>query len=319
MPSGIVVVPAAILLDPQLSLNARLVWICLQAEGHAPAQLTPRLVKANCGLTRPTIRRALRELLEAGLLSQSDQPAARQHVLLHTDILMDERLGPWEILLYGVLQLTDGFHDNGGQFTYNEIQSIAGASIKPLRRAVRRLQATGWLWVARGKKFRPIRFDLRNPEAERCQRTIVAIGERLKETKHYGEQVMREYLSLLIDSDEYQDNARPGFLVNPYTEEIMEFDRYYTKGVAWEYNGPQHDGPTARYPNTAKARRQQGRDMIKRSICADKGIHLIIVHAEDLTLATMRAKIGNLLPLRDLSREQMLIDYLGTLNAESKK
>jgi hypothetical protein len=77
MPSGMVVVPATILLDPQLSLNARLGWIFSQAEGyqHAPAQLTPRLLKANCGLTRPTIRRALRELLEAGLLSQSVQPA----------------------------------------------------------------------------------------------------------------------------------------------------------------------------------------------------------------------------------------------------
>jgi hypothetical protein len=29
MPTGMVLVPAAILLDPQLSRNARLVWICL--------------------------------------------------------------------------------------------------------------------------------------------------------------------------------------------------------------------------------------------------------------------------------------------------
>lgn len=38
---------------------------------------------------------------------------------------------------------------------------------------------------------------------------------RLQESEFRGEAIMKEYLSLLIDSDEFEDNARPGFLVNP--------------------------------------------------------------------------------------------------------
>lgn len=41
-------------------------------------------------------------------------------------------------------------------------------------------------------------------------------------------------------------NASPGYLINPYTGERMQFDRYYPPGVAIEFQGAQHDGPTKR-------------------------------------------------------------------------
>lgn len=56
---------------------------------------------------------------------------------------------------------------------------------------------------------------------------------------------MREYLSLMIDSGEFEDNAAPGFLVNPLTDERLQFDRFYPPGVAFEFNGPQHYGATS--------------------------------------------------------------------------
>src|SRR5690606_12471297 len=114
---------------------------------------------------------------------------------------------------------------------------------------------------------------------------------------------MREYLSLLIDSDEYEDNAAPGFLVNPLTEERLQLDRYYPPGVAFEFNGPQHYGPTEHY-TAEEAVKQRVRDLIKAGICAGRGIQLKIVHAEDLSLSKMKKIVGHLLPLRDLRRSE---------------
>ena len=42
-----------------------------------------------------------------------------------------------------------------------------------------------------------------------------------------------------VDSDNYQDNASPCFLVNPFTRENGVGPLYHG-GVAFEFNGPQH-------------------------------------------------------------------------------
>lgn len=137
---------------------------------------------------------------------------------------------------------------------------------------------------------------------------------RLDEASFVGEALMREYLSLIGDSDEYDDNATPGFLVNPFTGEEMQFDRYYQPRVAFEFNGPQHYGPTARYSKEADIRKQQGRDYIKIGISATRGIRLVVVHPEDLTLEVMRQKVDGLLPLRNLDGHEPLIAYLESVS-----
>lgn len=72
---------------------------------------------------------------------------------------------------------------------------------------------------------------------------------------------MREYLSLLVDSDHFEDNATPGFLVNPLSGEELQYDRFYPPRVAFEFNnGPQHDGPTALYASGRDIRRLRARD-----------------------------------------------------------
>lgn len=44
-----------------------------------------------------------------------------------------------------------------------------------------------------------------------------------------GQALMREFLSDLVASTDFLDDARPGFLINPFTGERMEYDRYYFK------------------------------------------------------------------------------------------
>lgn len=121
---------------------------------------------------------------------------------------------------------------------------------------------------------------------------------------------MQEYLSLLIDSDQFTENARPGSLVNPLSRERLELDRFYPPGVAFEYNGAQHYRATERFTQ-AEAEAQRLRDLIKAGLCLYQGVRLVIIHAQDLTLQRMLARLsGGPLPLRDLAGQEPLIDLL---------
>ncbi len=93
----------------------------------------------------------------------------------------------------------------------------------------------------------------------------------------------------------------------------MQLDRYYPPGVAFEFNGPQHYGPTQHY-TAEEAANQRVRDLIKAGICASRGIQLKIVHAEDLSLSKMKKIVGHLLPLRDLRHEGPRIRYLESVS-----
>ncbi len=122
---------------------------------------------------------------------------------------------------------------------------------------------------------------------------------------------MREYLSLLINSDEFEDDAAPGWLVNPRTLERLQLDRFYPPRVAFEYNGPQHYRATGKF-SADEVVGQRERDLIKLGLCVTRGITLVTIHPEDLTLRGMKQAVGSLLPLRDLTGSDLLIDYLET-------
>lgn len=133
-----------------------------------------------------------------------------------------------------------------------------------------------------------------------------------------GEALMKEFLSLIVSTDDYMDNVRPGFLRNTKTDSLMEFDRYYPNTVAFEFNGTQHYEPTDLY-DAETVERQQSRDILKKQICADKGVELVIVHPQDLTLAGMLSKVRGLLPLRNLKGGEGLVRFLEKLSANYLK
>lgn len=127
---------------------------------------------------------------------------------------------------------------------------------------------------------------------------------------------MREYLNLLVADDRFEDNAAPGFLVNPVTEERLQFDRYYPlHNVAWEFNGAQHYQKTQRF-SERKVVMQRVRDYIKQGICLERNITLVVVHAQDLSLEVMRQKASALFPVRDLNDHQRLVTYLEKVAAK---
>jgi hypothetical protein len=99
-------------------------------------------------------------------------------------------------------------------------------------------------------------------------------------------------------------------MVNPATGELLRFDRYYAAGVALEFNGAQHYGTTDWFPDAEEVKAQQVRDLLKAGHCLLSGIRLVILHAEDLSLDAIRAKVGGLLPLRDLQGHDLLVNHL---------
>ena len=107
------------------------------------------------------------------------------------------------------------------------------------------------------------------------------VRAKLDRVEYAGEALMRSFLSLIVDTKECEDGARPEFLVNPASGERMEFDRYYPlHRVAFEFNGKQHyvaTGPYTKQQVTAQRKRYRW-----LQICKEKGIRLVVVHANDL-------------------------------------
>lgn len=308
-------VPTALLLDRELSASAKLVWILLRLPGQTEPPNTTRLV-ADSGLSRPTVLRARALLEEAGWLASGKQGPATQTsgrwgraVMLSTGLVTASYLSPEARVLHGALRLAPGFRDGSGQIRTAILCDLLGVSPHTGRRALRELVRSGWLEIRRANRSAPIHFTLTDPESPGTDAELARASRRLQAAEFHGEAIMREYLNLLVDSDAYEDDASPGFLVNPLTEERMELDRYYPGAAAFEYNGDQHYGATALY-TAAQALKQRGRDYMKMGICLSKGIDLVVVHAEDLTLERMREKVGSRLPVRDLRGRERMVRFL---------
>lgn len=79
------------------------------------------------------------------------------------------------------------------------------------------------------------------------------------------------------------------------------------------YNGVQHYHTTERFPSARALSERQFRDAVKRVLCEERSITLVVVTRRDLSLRGMQAKIGKLLPRRDLRGHEDLIEFLERL------
>lgn len=311
--SRVVMVPASLLLDRRVTASAKLLWMLLDASQLHP-NCSPDLMRARRALGRSTIRRGLEQLDRAGWLKDGrvgGQREAENRLAVSWDLLLDPHPGAKAKVLYGVLQQLP--KDNS--FTYLELGAIVGASPNTVRIALGELVTHHWLNLTRQGKHGPIHFTLRNPCAEKRETELLYARARMEECDYRGEAIMREFLSLIVDSDEYQDNARPVWLVYPLTGEPLELDRYYyVHKVAFEFQGSQHYGPTERFPDERKACEQRTRDLVKAALCNERKdeVRLITLTGADLSVDAIRRKVEGLLPLRDLTGHELLLSYLET-------
>lgn len=310
-------IPAALLLDPDLTAHTRLIWAALRL--HAPAApARPPLLEKSTGLARETVLKGLAHLTATGWCEAG--PAGHTAILrsigpgatLPGALLANRQIGVQGRVLYGILQCSPEYrhNDQKGEFTYPGLTGLTHTSRNTVKQAIRELVAASWLEIDDWDPLVPIPFRIHDPVEARARGEAEAARLRIAEARYPGEQRMKEWLSLLVESDEYLENARPELLINPYTNELLEFDRYYYSArVAFEFNGAQHDRPTGRFTAMDVAR-QKARDLMKAGICTSRGMTLVVVHAEDLTLERMRQKVGTLLPLRCLERHEPLIAFL---------
>ena len=328
-------VPGTLILTRKLSPSAKLTWMALQleadrtgAKGSALTRyqaLVVRRIAGRAGLSHPTVRKALRELSRGGWLAHlaqgprtPTQEAAesagpgvlRRSVSLPEHLITSTNLLPASKVLYGLLALfAHSSNAREHHFRYKKLQQLTGWSLRRVHSAVRELSASGWLQISQEHRRAPVRYTVSDPLLARGLLELERMKMRLEKAKFRGEAIMREYLNLLVDSDQFEDDAAPGFLVNPLSGERLQLDRFYPPDVAFEFNGPQHYTPTAIY-SPEQVASQQARDYIKMGICTARGIVLRVVHPDDLSLSAMKEKIGSLLPLRDLRYEGPRIAHL---------
>lgn len=247
-------VSVPLLLDSRLTAAAKLLWLTMFAAGTWPA--TRARLGRQAGLNHITVRRALAQLAATGWYSENGGPIAPPNcawVEIPDRLLSAPAPGARAKLMYGILQTVPGFEQRRGQARLNFLSQYTGLDPLTIRQAVGQLVEHRWLKISKAGRLSPIAFSLWAPDREQSEDEAALAEQRIRtavsrQTGH-GEAVMREYLSLLIDSDEFTNNARPGWLINPQTNELLELDRYYPPKVAFDYNGLQHYETTDRYPD----------------------------------------------------------------------
>lgn len=93
-----------------------------------------------------------------------------------------------------------------------------------------------------------------------------------------GEQICRRHMESRFGVP--FDKARPDILINPVTRERLEIDVYNADlRLGVEYNGRQHYEFHSHFHQSSRDRfqNQQYRDLIKKQLCDQHGIRLIIV------------------------------------------
>ena len=318
-------VPFSLLLTNELTPAAKLLWIRLRFDEQHPRQRShrPHRLAQRTSLARSTIYAALRQAVATGWLRpyRANESGRRRwkticpvqeprgFARIPVDLIRAAHaLRPQAILCYGLLQATANFNVRGrtGSFKWAELRELAGLHLRTIKRAVRALAEARWIATAQENRLAPIWFRLQHADAAFLDET----KKRLETSLYLGEALMRSFLSLIADTQECEDGARPEFLVNPATGERMELDRYYpVHRVAFEFNGKQHYTATGPFTKEEVAA-QQKRDRLKRRICAERSVELVPVHAQDLSLAGMLKKVEALLPRRNLRGFKRTIRFL---------
>lgn len=342
-----VTIPAGLLLDDTVSAPARQLYMALLSRtepgrkgrtGQSPRSHTSQLpitcrlslndLADASGMKAPkSLRRYTDELVSRGWLAIAKAPGCKPTVYtpLYPDggatvrvpayLIGHSALPPAVKCLYAVL-LARANGKTGLTVRHSELaQALRIRSQVTIVSLTRILARAGWLHVIPGGRH-PNRYELLDPHLAAREDMLQHVQTRMRHERYKGEAIMKELLSVLIDDDKFQDNARPGFLVNPLTGQRMEFDRWYTEaGVAFEFNGPQHEQPTAVSPDLDDVRAQQARDLMKAAIAAQHGISLITIHPADLGFDRLAKLIGDRLPQRPLRWFDPVVHFL---NRESR-
>lgn len=321
--------PFSLLLSTELATSAKIIWMTLRADVRVKPRLrsSPTRLEKRTGLTRPTVRKALAQL-KAGQWYVNDQcciplqstvGTGRRGGILHAYIplklLFDQEIGIQAKVMFGVLQATRGYWRPSGQFTYAYLKEMTDCDLKTIRAAIGELVDAGWIVTSQENQMAPIYFTLSDPDTTRTNACIADINQQLAQAQCKERVLMRAYLSLIVDSDDYRDDASLDIVINPDTGERLSVDRLYRQEIAFDFQYTRQESVA---PEKAEHAALSG-TRSKAEICQAGGIRLIEVYPEDLTLQAMRQKVGKLLPIRNMRGYGNMIKYLEVLSAPYSK
>lgn len=231
----------------------------------------------------------------------------RDRTILPEIMLGDLTLSPAAKLLYAAMQIY-GTHSVG------DLARLSSLGPSTVRRSCKQLEAQGWIVkVKQGRIYVPTP-SIPHVIQEQMVKDLHA-GYAVSQLK--GEFLSKSWSGHLIQSDEYVDNGRHPFLQHPATGECLELDRYYELlKLGFEFHGPQHFGPTNAFPSVQDYKELRTRDLVKRALCEEHGITLVVVTAEDLTLPKMLDLLPKDIPLRTPDVKGPYVTSLEALSQE---
>lgn len=334
-------VPVALIEDRTLPLEARYLYMVLltrRAPGMWVCSIGTRELAASPGLaSRRGVRAHVRRLVERGWIEVEKAGGRRpsayhlrtpggpipssRTVAVPASLIPLPQLPPAAKCLYAAL-LAHCERDSRILTARQDdlLQWTGFGSKHTLQAHCGRLAKAGWLRLERRSGHDANAYVVLDPHRAAREAELERVKIRLEREAYKGEAVMKELANVQVASNRFQDNARPGFLVNPLTGERLEFDRWYTEGlvpgegVALEFQGRQHYEPTEAFPDPEKQRQQRARDLIKLALAREHGVRVVLIHPEDLTFERLRAKLEGLLPLRELHEEDPVVQYLRTVS-----
>lgn len=241
-------------------------------------------------------------------------PSSRSTFEVPAALISDPKVPPLAKALYLSIR-------HCGPCSIQELSAASGIGRESVRHLLASLAAEGWASVRGGGNRRKIL-------AARPDRVQQVMAWRLAENRPYmlyaGESLTKLLLNETVDDDDFVDNARAWFLQNPGTSQFLEYDRYYKKAhVAFEFNGPQHVQTTERFNDEGKVTETRARDELKAELSQNRGIVLVTVFEDDLTLEGICAKIPRELPKAHVDPTdgyvRALLDLCGEYIANCKR
>jgi hypothetical protein len=262
------------------------------------------------GLSEPTVRKAIKQLKatkwfvepSGGMVTYPQPPI--EEIPVPKELLVNRNIEIQARIIYCILSARAYFPK--GHFTYVQLSRLTKLSLKTVRRAVKQLMATQWMKFEQVHFWVPVRFALQNP----IKKFLYHAMTRLRKPQYLGETLMQVYLSLISGLNGFVFNPFLDFLVNPDTGELMQLDAYsQIHKIGVEFNGAQHYVATD-FATEEQVAKQMQRDKYKKQICDEQEIKLVTILPEDLSLDTIKQKIGNSVPIQDLRPYEMVIAIL---------
>ncbi len=197
-----------------------------------------------------------------------------------------------------------------------ELAACASMNRDVTARLVHILISKGWAVVKKYGRGNII-IPTQPPEIQKANLDYIRACERVHPRS--GESKMNLRIDQIVDISPFIDNARPWFLQNSKTKELMEYDRFSPEAnQAWEFGGRQHYELTPDFPDQENLRAVMERDEEKARLSQEHGITLIHITAEDLTLENMLRKIPDDVPIKLIDTdgiyakglEEMCLQYI---------